>query len=92
EVYQKSSNNYLQTIHNLENEIENIIEQFQDAGLVRQYNIRLSQIKRETIQIESNIKNQLEHLRQGLAEQNSLQTRIHSMVEDLNICESQLTD
>ncbi|CAM4803210.1 unnamed protein product [Rotaria magnacalcarata] len=92
EVYQKSSNNYLQTIHNLENEVENIIEQFQDAGLVRQYNIRLSQIKRETIQIESNIKNQLEHLRQGLAEQNSLQTRIHSMVEDLNICESQLTD
>ncbi|CAF3475042.1 unnamed protein product [Rotaria socialis] len=92
EVYQKSSNNYLQTIHNLENEIENIIEQFQDTGLVRQYNIRFNQIKQEIIQIESNIKNQIEHLRQGLAEQNSLQIRIQSIIEDLTICESQLTD
>jgi len=90
ETYEKLSNNYFQLIHHLENELENIIEQFQDTGLHRQYKTRLNQIKERIEQIEFNIKKHIEHLRQGLSKQNLLQNIIHIIVEDLNDCENQL--
>lgn len=92
ETYEKLSNNYLQSTHHLENELEKTIEQFQDTGLLRQYNTRLNQTKEHVEQVEINLKKHLEHLRQGLAEQNLLQNQIHTIVEDLNDCENQLTN
>jgi hypothetical protein len=92
ETYEKSSKNYFQSIHDLENELEETIEEFQDAGLIRQYNNRVDQNKERIEQIELTIKNHLEHLRQGLSEQTILQNKIHSIIEDLDTCESQLTN
>ncbi|CAF4215663.1 unnamed protein product, partial [Rotaria sordida] len=92
ETYEKLSNNYLQTIHYIENELEKTIEQFQDIGLIRQYNNRLNDIKQQIIQIELNIKKSIDHLQQGLNEQNILQNKILLIIEDLNDCESQLTN
>ncbi|CAF4221510.1 unnamed protein product, partial [Rotaria sordida] len=92
ETYEKLSNNYLQTIHYIENELEKTIEQFQDIGLIRQYNNRLNDIKQQIIQIELNIKKSIDHLQKGLNEQNILQNKILLIIEDLNDCESQLTN
>jgi len=92
ETYEKLSNNYIQSIHNLENELEKTIEQFQDTGLLRQNNTRLNEIKERIQQIEFNIKKHIEHLRQGLSEQNLLQNKTYTIVEDLNDCENQLTN
>lgn len=92
ETYEKLSNNYFQSIHHLENELEKTIEQFQDDGLVRQYNIHLNQIQERIKEIELNKKNHIGHLRQGLSQQNILQNQIHTIVEDLNDCENQLTN
>ncbi|CAF4725764.1 unnamed protein product, partial [Rotaria sp. Silwood2] len=92
ENYEKLSIIYLQSIHQLENELEKTIEQFQDTGLMHQYNNQLSQIKQQIIQIELNIKKHIEHLQQGLIEQNILQNKIHLIIEDLNDCESRLTN
>lgn len=92
ETYEKSSNNYFQSIHQLENELEKTIEQFQDAGLIRQYTGRLIEIQERSKQIELNIRKHIEHLRQGLSEQNILQNKIHTIIEDLNTCENELTN
>jgi hypothetical protein len=92
ETYENLSKNYIQSINNLENELKKTIEQFQDTGLLRQYNTLLNQIKESIEQIKFNIKKHIEHLRQGLSEQNLLQNKIYAIVEDLNDCENQLTN
>lgn len=92
ESYEKLLNNYLQTIHQIENELESTIEQFQDVGLTRQYSTRLNQLKQQILQNEFTLKKQTQHFQQGLMEQNNLQNKIHLIIEDLNHCESQLTD
>jgi hypothetical protein len=89
ESYERLSKNYLQSIHQREIELENTIEQFQDGGLLRQYNSRLNSIKEHFQSIEINLNKHIEHLRQGLTEQNLLQNQIHTIVEDLNNCENQ---
>ena len=90
ESYERLSKNYLQAMHQLETELETAIEQFQDEGLLRQYNSRFDSIKERFQSIERNSNEQIEHLRQGLNEQNLLQKQIHTIVEDLNDCENQL--
>lgn len=89
ESYERLSKNYLQSIHQREIELENTIEQFQDGGLLRQYNSRLNSIKERSQPIEINLNKHIEHLRQGLTEQNLLQNQIHTIVDDLNNCENQ---
>ena len=90
--YEKLSNTYCQSIYYLENQFEKAIEQFHDSGLVRQYNNRLNPIKERIVQIESNIKEQMEHLQQGLVEQNMLQNKIQKIIDVLNHCENQLAN
>lgn len=89
ESYERLSKNYFQSIHQRENELEQTIEQFQDPGLLHQYNIRLNSIKERFQPIEINQNKHIEHLRQGLNEQNLFQNQIHSIFEDLNHCENQ---
>ncbi len=90
ESYERLSKNYLQSFHQLETELENTIEQFQDTGLLRQYNSRLNSIKERFQPIEINLNKQVEHLRQGLNKQNLFQNQIRTIVDDLNHCENQL--
>jgi predicted nucleic acid-binding Zn-ribbon protein len=92
DTYEKSSKIYLESIHRHENELEISIGQFHDTGLTRQYHNRLNQIKERINEIELNIKTLLKHLQQGLTEQNILQKKIHTIVEDLDDCERRLTD
>lgn len=92
ETYGRLSNNYIQSLHHLENELEIAIEEFQDHGLLRQHKNRLDQIKEQIEQIELDTKTYIDHLRQGLSEDNIFQHKLHTIIEDLNNCESQLTN
>lgn len=92
ENYQQLSTTYLQSLYQLENELEQTIELFPDTGLLRQYNTKFSALKEREEQIGMDLKKHLEHLRQGLNEQNQLQHQFQTIVEDLNDCENQLTN
>jgi chromosome segregation ATPase len=92
ETYERLAIHYFQSLHHLENELIKTIEQFQDTGLLRQYKNRLNQIEEQIKQIEFNIKNHSGHLRQGLSKKNILQHKLLAIIEDLDNCESQLTN
>ena len=92
ENYEQLSTNYLQSLYQIESELEQTIEQFPDSGLLRQYNTKFNTLKEREEQIGMDLKKHLEHLRQGLNEQNQLQHQLQTIVEDLNDCENQLTN
>lgn len=90
EIYEKLSNNYLQSIHNHLNELENTVADFNDVGLIRLYSTRLNQIQQQLVLVELNIENNKAHLQQGLVRQTNLQITMQKIIEDLNSCENQL--
>ena len=92
ENYEQLSGNYLQSLYQLERELEQTIEQFPDTGLLRQYQTKFNTFKEREEQLGMNLKKHLEHLRQGLSEHQQLQHQLQTIVEDLNDCENQLTN
>ena len=91
-AYQIASTTYFQSLDRLFDDVERTTEQFQDTGLRRQYNSRLTQLKERLDQMKLHSKTNVEHLQQGLAEQKQLQSKLQSIVSDLDDCEQQLAN
>ena len=91
-AYQNASTQYFQSLDQLVIELERTMEQFQDAGLRRQYNTRSTQLKERLEQMKLHSKTNLDHLQQGLNEQKLLQSKLQRIVADLNDCEGQLAE
>ena len=91
-AYQIASTTYSQSLDRLFDDLERTTEQFQDTGLRRQYNNRLTQLKERLDQMKLHSQTNVEHLQQGLTEQKQLQSKLLSIVNDLDDCEQQLAN
>ena len=92
EAYRKSSLDYLQSIRQVQTDLEQSIDQCQDTELKRRYLERSDERKERLAHAERDHQTRIGRLQQGLAEQTTLNEKLDRMVEELDRCERELAN